>query len=438
MKTRVVLLIMILAWSFTGCTKKEEKKRDANQFQVERGDIEKFVEAVGVIVPTYTVEVKSKASGEVVSMPFEEGQWVNKGDLLVQLDPVDELRNLRRQQAQLNNASANLEQTKIAHQKALKTMELKRREIDSKEKRSRSEFQTAKANYERALELHRKKLNPDQTLEEAQNRLKVAEVSLELVLNEKAMLALNEFDIASSMQSIRLQESRIEQEEVNLEIAQIRLEETKIQSPIRGLILKRLVEPGQIISSGISNVSGGTTLMMLADVEELFLDTQVDESDISRIKLDQEVELRIEAWPRKTFKGRVRRIAPQGEDVSNVTIFRVQIALDKRANRFVKPGMNATAKIVFQRETDILKVPLKALTRRGRDFGVLKGESVQSSQFATITVGIRDSSHAQVSGPLQEGQILWEDTSRAAKSGGDRQAARNMRRGMRMMNRGSR
>lgn len=423
---------------FSGCKKEPSTNNDSQTVEVQKGIIERAVEAVGVITPTYTVEVKSKASGEILSMPFEEGQWVNRGDLLLQLDPVDEQRNLRRQQAQVKNVEANLNQTRISHKKSLMNLKLRRNEVESKEKRARSAFEVAKSNYERARQLHTQKLNSDQFLEEALNQFKAAEASLELILNEKETLILNQFDIESSLESIKLQEARLELEEVNLEIARLRLDETKIQSPIKGLILKRMVEPGQIISSGISNVSGGTTLMLLADVKKMFLDTQVDESDISRIKEGLSVELSIEAWPRKKFEGTVERIAPQGEEVSNVTIFRVRIALGKDANRFVKPGMNATAKIVYQKSDNVLKVPVKALTRQGDSFGVmLQTDSESPSQFVTVQVGLRDAKFVAVEGSLKEGQrvkLLTKDS----KSNSNNSGSRNMQRGMRIMGRNQR
>lgn len=432
------LIILTVIGLFTGCSSDKTSEDNIDVEVIQKGSIERTVEAVGVITPTYTVEVKSKASGEILSMPFEEGEWVEKGDLLLQLDPVDEQRNLRRQQAQLKNVIANLNQSRITHEKLKLSLELKHIEIESKEKRSRSEFNVAKSNYKRINELHSKQLNPDQSLEEALNRRNGAEASLELILNEKSTLKLNEFDIKSSLENIKVQEARFEQEEVNLEIARLRLDETKILSPIKGLILKRMVEPGQIISSGISNVSGGTTLMLLADVKKMYLDTQVDESDISSIKLGQPVELRIEAWPRRKFTGTVERIAPQGEEISNVTIFRVRIALGDKASRLVKPGMNATARIVYEQSKDILKVPLQALTRQDESFGVTlqtTSSSAKTSKFVPVKVGIRDAKFAEISGPVKAGQLVIIQKSNFNSGSSSK---RDMQRGMRIMGRARR
>ena len=111
---------------------------------------------------------------------------------------------------------------------------------------------------------------------------------------------------------IELVKTEVQLAEIALDEVEERLEETEIFAPISGVIIEKLVEEGQIIASGISNVNGGTALATIADMSRLFIIADIDETDIGSVKMGHEVTITADAFPDKKFKGRVKRIAPQG------------------------------------------------------------------------------------------------------------------------------
>ena len=124
-----------------------------------------------------------------------------------------------------------------------------------------------------------------------------------------------------------------------------RLEETEIIAPLSGTIIEKLVEEGQIIASGKSNVNGGTALANIADMSRLFIIADIDETDIGSVKVGHPVTITADAFSDKVFDGRVRRIAPQGLVENSITIFKVKIEVLGKGKKKLKPVMSANIEI---------------------------------------------------------------------------------------------
>ncbi|HAV22221.1 MAG TPA: hypothetical protein DCX46_01760, partial [Bacteroidetes bacterium] len=193
--------------------------------QIARGDLNLVVSANGVVQPINKVEIKSKASGQIVELKFIEGQYVNKGELLLALDPRTTKNDLEQARADLAVAEANLKQ--------------------------------AKNNNTRAKELY-----------------------------EKNLVSVQEKDQAN-LEYVRAQ-SQVVKARAATASAEERLADTRIIAPISGVILTKNIELGMIISSGVSNVGGGTLLGTIADMNEVYVETNVDEVDIGKVREGQE------------------------------------------------------------------------------------------------------------------------------------------------------
>jgi HlyD family secretion protein len=259
---------------------------------VTRGDLESSVEATGTIEPIKVVEVKSQASGEILEMRVDLGDQVEKGALLLRIDPRDVQNELEQALADLNQAEAQV--------------------------------QVATSRLDRARALRDSGV--------------VTQSDLESAILEHA----------NARSSYQRAESR-------LELARDRREDATINAPISGTVIEKVVEEGQVITS-TNSVTGGTTLLRMADLSEVQVRTLVDESDVGQIQAGQPASITVEAYPDRTFEGAVLKIEPQATVQQNVTMFAVLTRIPNPA-RLLRPGMNADVVIVLGREENVLKLP---------------------------------------------------------------------------------
>jgi len=259
-----------------------------------------IVSATGIIQPINKVEIKSKASGQIEELKIEESDLVAKNDLIARLDQKDTKNDYDQADADLDVAEANLKQ--------------------------------AKSDLQRSNELYDKGLISAAEFDQA--RLAVVQANAQLV-----------------------------RARINLDNSDIRLKETIVRSPITGVVLTKNVEVGQIISSGISNVSGGTLIATVADMKEVYVKADVDEVDIGEIQAGMEAKVTADAYPNQLFRGKVLRIAAQSKVTSNVTTFEVTIMVNNPGS-LLKAGMNASVEILVADKKNVLLLPNEALMTR--------------------------------------------------------------------------
>jgi HlyD family secretion protein len=293
-----------------------------------KGDMEITVSAPGRVEPEAAIEIKSKASGQILELPFQEGDRVKKGDLLVRLDPETEQRLLGQAQAQRETASASLVKAEIL-------------------------YESAAADLKRLEGLKKSQVVPVADLEEAGRKVKIQN------------------------QEIKICRANLASAEEELKNATARLEDTEIRAPRDAIIIDRMVEPGQIISSGISSLTAGTTLMVMADLSSILVRSEVNEADISRVKPGQNVRIELDAFPDAVFEGKVIRISPQGHSSSGITVFDTIIEVTDSRRSHLRPMMSARVEIITDEVKDALLVPVEALRRDKGEIGlwVMKGKN---------------------------------------------------------------
>jgi HlyD family secretion protein len=254
-------ILPTLAGAVAACgeTKADEADLGLESAVVEQREITSSVAATGTIEPITVIDVKSQASGEVLEVPVELGDDVERGELLVRIDPRDVRNSYEQAQADLEVAEAR--QT-IAERKLQRTSELYGSKVVTEEE------------YENAL------------LESA---------------NAKASLV---------------------KAETNVELAKDKLDDVTVRAPITGTVVERTVEAGQIITSA-REMTGGTILMRMADLGEVQVRTLVDETDIGSIQQGLSATIRVEAYPDREFRGQVLKVEPQAVVEQNVTLFAV-------------------------------------------------------------------------------------------------------------------
>jgi HlyD family secretion protein len=287
---------MTILLSLAGC-KKAEAPIVYQAVPVESRDIVVSAQASGTVQPDTVVEVKSKASGEILDLLVETGQVVKRGALMVRVDPRNPRNTLAQAQADLEVAQARL--TNATSQKR------------------------------RADELYQ-----SQSITEQEH--------------ETALL-----DFANA-------KAEVVGAQVAVENAKDQLDDTNVRAPIAGTIIEKSVERGQVISSPTKDVGGGTVLLKMADLNLVQVRTLVDETDIGKIRVGARASVTVDAFPNRPFEGSVLKIEPQAQTEQNVTMFPVLVRIDNRQG-LLRPGMNAEVEVHVGERHDVLAVPNAAL-----------------------------------------------------------------------------
>lgn len=328
------------------------------EYQVRRGDFKIEVTASGLVRPIHRIEIKSKASGEIVDLPVKEGDRVKQGDIIAKLDQKDERSSLALAEAEVVIARAEQKQAELM--------------------------------FNRRNTLFRKKIISEEEREKTSLQLAVAK-------------------------------GKVIQATTELERAKDRLNDSIVRAPIDGIILQKFVEKGQIISSGVSNVSGGTPIFDIANMQTVYIEAGIDEIDIGKVNVGQSATIVAKAYPDITFEGEIIRIAPEAKVEENVTLFDVIIEVANTGQK-LKSGMNATIKIISLSKENILLVPVIVLRSdkqneapRDQRFVLLKAGAEFSKH--DVKIGLSNFKQVEILSGLKEGDILGvEMTSRLRKA----------------------
>lgn len=377
------IIILSAFFYFFRSNKAQDDLEKLKTAVIKRGDLRLTVAATGIITPYVEVEVKSKAGGEIVSFPFEEGDNLNKGEAAVKLDPETERSRVNQANANLLIAEAGLEKAKIT----LRDEKLRLRRQNS---------------------LFEDKVISRQALDDA------------IIAAEKAG------------SDVKIAEAELIRARETLKEAKDRLKDTEIKAPLSGTILKKYVEEGQVIASTTSSVSEGTPLFTMADLNRMYIVAMVDETDIGRVKPDQAATITVDAYLGKTFIGNVLRIAPKGRVESTITIFDVTIEVEDKDATLLKPMMTANAEILIDLRKGVLLVPSEAVRIKGDDKGVYKFIE-EKPTWSPVRVGKSDGIFTEIEGDVKEGEEVIISGMENKMLTSDR--SRNLRRGLRFFGR---
>lgn len=374
---------------------------------VTQGPMLKTVAATGKVVPNFEVEIKAKASGKIIRLPYDVSDIVPKGALLVELDPIDENRNVSQAVDSLSGYESKVQQAHVNLTVAQRTLEtdLARARADLAAAQAKAGDARAKAQRLKAL-LQQKYISQEEAetgrTNEAQANSDLKNARTRLHELETQQIALN-----SQMQDLNYAKAQSEAQQVALAQAQQRLSETKLYAPIAGVITTRVGQIGNIVASGVTNVGGGTAIMTMADLTHIFVLASVDESDIGQVQEGQTVNITADAYPGQKFQGKVVRIAPEGVDEANVVTFEVKIEVLGKNSKLLKPTMTTNVEIVVAQKTNTLKVPEDAVqtSRRGNRFVLMKLPDGQLKR-QKVDVGLDNGTEIEILDGLQAGEQI--------------------------------
>jgi HlyD family secretion protein len=290
--------LALLAGVVAACNSSEAVEAPALETaSPQQGDLRITVEATGTVEPIREVEVKSKASGEVLRLHVDVGDQVEPGTLLAEVDPRD-----------VRNA------------------------------------------YEQA----------EADLEVAQARAEISEQQLQRQRELLSAGVITQQELESASLDAANSQATLVKARTNFELAELRLADVTIRAPLAGTILQRNVEEGTVIQSASQNVSGGTVLFVMAELAAMQVRTLVDETDMGQLQAGMSATVSVEAYPERNFRGVVEKIEPQAVVQQNVTMFPVIVTLDNRGG-LLRPGMNAEVEVLVDEATGVLLVPNSAI-----------------------------------------------------------------------------
>lgn len=290
-------VLLVLVMSGAGCGGAEVPDPVYRSVVVSNRDIVLTASASGQIEPVTTVDVKSKASGEVIDLAVETGSRVAAGELLVRIDRRSPRNSLHQAEADFEVGKASL------------------------------------ANSEAELERSERLYSDGSITEQAYESSKLA-VAVENASLVRARAALED--------------------------ARIAYEDTELRSPVHGVVIARNVEVGSVISSATRDVGGGTVLLTLANLDTVQVRALIDETDIGRIEAGMAVEISVNAYPNRSFEGIVAKIEPVGETERSVTMFPALVRI-VNPDGFLRPGMSAEVAFHLGERLDVITVPNSAL-----------------------------------------------------------------------------
>jgi HlyD family secretion protein len=380
----ILLLLVIVAVSGFTVQKRKNKGVEVTVAKVERTDLTSKVSANGTIEAQRKVDLSAHVMGQIVNLGVEEGDVVEKGDFLLQID---------RTQLAANTAGA----------------EASLRALFNEREGARAARAEAEANFARAQKNF------------AQNIIPQAEL-------DRARAAID-----SARASERAVENRIEQSRANLAGSRDTLAKTTITAPIPGVVTALPVDEGEVAVIGTMN-NPGTILMTISDMSVVEAVMEVDETDVPAVKVGQTATVTIDAYPNRTFNGTVVRVGSSPMNVglgagSEAINFEVRIQLADPPPD-VRPGFSVSAEILTGSRPKALAVPIQALVVREKP--AEKGKPAPAKpideegvfvytpadgkvKFAPVTTGIAGETMIEIASGLKAGQEIVTGPFRALR-----------------------
>jgi len=332
-----------------------------------RGDLIITLKSPGEAVTSMNIVVKAEVGGLIEKLNVEESQHVKRGELLAELDDTEYRLNLERQEAaRLKVLSDYLVEKRFSDKGELSIA------VDEKG------VQEAKDTYEKERQQYRERKISQEEYEKASK-------NYEMVLIESG--EMKEEVLAAA--------KNLTQNEIAVKEAQLTLEKTKIRAPFSGIVF-------DIQVSFHERVSAGTELFTLVNIDRIHVQARVLESEIGKMRVGREVDLKFSAYPGKIFKGKVKAISPVVNPDDRTCKVTIDVANPEEE---IKPGMHAEVEIAAEIYEDRLLIPQDAvLVRMGRKLAFVVEEGIAKWRY--IEVGIENEDYAEVLDGVKEGETV--------------------------------
>ena len=394
--TGIVAIVIIGSVLAMSAAKRGNKAAEVRMEAVQKRDLVASVTASGQVRPQTKVDVASYVSGKIMKLSVKEGQMVSAGQFLLQIDQSQPQAAVERAEASVASAVAQLAQAQASLDQAQRA-------------------------YDRSATM--KKQNPTLIADEQVEQLRTS-------------LDVNKAQVEAGKHAV-------DQATASLNDAKSSLAKTTIYAPMSGRVTRLAVEQGETAVPGTFN-KDAATLLTISDMSVLETRVKVDETDVARIKVGDSAQVQIDAFPDTTFVGRVTKISNSSVKAATTTTdqavdYEVTIQLIN-APRDTRPDFSATAKVITDKRTAVLSVPIIALTVRENqaiqqgDTAVGLGKAKPAKEigkkdvegvfvvgtdnkvtFRAVKVGIAGEKHFEVTSGLKEGEKIVAGTYQAIR-----------------------
>jgi len=271
-------------------------------------------------------------------------------------------------------------------------------EAKSRIEAANPELEFARRDYERAQELHKQKIASQQQLEDASRAYEISK-------NHQRLL---EATVQTAGAQVEQARARAAAAKAALDRAEEFRRYATVRAPIAGIVLVRPTEVGDAVSSILNLGSAATLIMTLGDLSSVYIKGEVDEADIGKTACGQRVRTKVESFPGESFEGVVKRIAPMGRDLNNVTTFEVRVSISNPGGQ-LRVNMTANAEIVLEEHKDVLLIPEAALVYdkdKNTSVQLLDSSSRIGWRKLPLKIGISNGQRTEVIEGLKEGNKL--------------------------------
>ncbi|MEN9517641.1 MAG: hypothetical protein RLZZ381_229 [Cyanobacteriota bacterium] len=385
----VILIALVISGAgmyFVSRRKNAQPDMQPRTVPVQTQSLKVSFEASGTIEPITSVNISPKNAGRLTALYVEQGDKVKAGQLLARMDSA----NLT---AELAQAQAELAQTQAEYTKVLNG--------NRQEAIARAESQVLSAQAQ--AELSAKRLEKNRFL--AQQGA-IAQLTLDEYLStdktSRANLAeaqeqLQELEKGSRQEDIEQFKAKVAAAQAKVDLARTNLNDTGIYAPFNGIISQKYATVGAVVTPNVSasTTSSATSSSILSIASGLEVNVDVSEATIAQIKPNQTVEIIADAYPYRTFQGRVKQIAPEAIVENNVTSFEVKVELIT-GQAELRSGMNVDAVFVGKKIENALTIPTVAITTNQGEMGVMVLDDRGKAQFKPVRVGFSQDGKTQI------------------------------------------
>ena len=313
---------------------------------VKRGDLPIEVLETGKVQPREKVEVKSKVSGQVAKVLVDAGDRVRKGQLLLQLDPVDYERNVAKSEADMAAA---------------------------------------------------------------QNALEFSELQLQRREKGLADRGVTQMDVDTAKSDVKAKRVAVQTMQVAFNAASDQLHYTRITAPMDGTVTERGIQPGEVVTPGVQATFEGKALLTVSDLSTLLVKADLNQIDVAKVRMGQKVSVTLDALPGKIYEATITKIAPASITPKDKTVdvFPVEATLLK-ADSAIKPGMTADVRIHIEKREHVLALPIEAVVKEmGKQYVTkieLDAKGKQKQVKTEVHVGARNDRELEIVDGIAEGQ----------------------------------
>ncbi len=312
----------------------------------------------GAVYYPDTTSVMAEYSGKVKEVLVKNGDWVKKGDLIARLSSTTLEDALKTAQQNYDNAERSLQEAQNSYENALINLDNSKTSLDNAKAsldNSQISLDNAQANYDNSLN----------SLDSARASLDNSKTSLD---NSYSSLDTAKTNLDNSKTSLDNSRTSLDNAQTTLEDRKKDAEDYTITAPISGVIMSKDYKAGDTIYG-----QNSTTLMVIADMSKMKFTISVDELDISRIALGQEVEVTSDALEGVELVGYITNISQLGTAQNGVTNYPVEVTIDEPGD--LMSGMNVSAEIVVGEVFDVIQVPVTAVSYfEGKHYVTVVGE----------------------------------------------------------------